>query len=123
MTPWLWPLFVCIQHYTGDVTIVPDIFLSDYMSILSNPTLQYIQRCSDQSERSTWKHISRLQGLCAAEFTIDQCLNDLRSQINRASSSLGKMNRISSFQAPRISDNNIDQHYNHYNNLHIPQVC
>jgi len=115
---------ILTQRYTGDVTIVPDIPLSDYMAILSNPTLSYINRCSDQSERSTWKHISRLQGLCATEFTIDQCLNDLRLQINRnTSSSLGKaMNRISSFQAPNTGNKATDQHYSHYNNLHIPQT-
>jgi len=110
---------ILTQRYTGDVTIVPDIPFKHYMAILSNPTLSYVRGCSDQSERSTWKHVSRLQALCATEFTIDQCLNDLRSQINRASSSLMKMNRIASFQAPNTGNKDVDQYYN---NLHIPQT-
>jgi len=109
------------QKYTGDVTMVPDIPISDYFRILSNPSLAYIQQCSDLSERATYKHVSRLQGLCATEFTIDQCLILLRSQLvigdtDGASPSVvgGGLNRISSFMAPHTNSK--------YNSLHIPQT-
>jgi len=121
------------QKYTGDVTIVPDVALKDYMGILSNPSLKYIQRCSRISSQSTWKHVSRLQGLCAVEFTIDRCLTQLRSQLVLTNaSSFKKLNRISSFQAPtkratnalsintniRTPSSTNEQYDNH---LHIPQ--
>lgn len=112
------------QRYTGDVTIVPDIRVADYMKILSNPTLAYIRRCADESERSSWKHISRMQGLCAAEFTIDQCLTHLRSQIGQ-SRSAHALGRVSSFQAPRTGARGNGARYWDQavaNNLHIPQT-
>jgi len=121
------------QKYTGDVTIVPDVVIKDYTGILSNPSYRYILRCADISEQSTWKHISRLQGLCAVEFTIDECLTHLRSQlVMDRSESFAKMNRVSSFMAPTkerkgggddvkqrkfVQDTQED-----YNTLHIPQT-
>merc|ERR1712228_170961 len=106
------------QKYTGDVTMVPDIPIADYFAILSNPSLAYIQQCSDLSERSTFKHLSRLQGLCATEFTIDQCLMRLRFQLiienNCNTSQTSGLNRIASFMAPHTNSK--------YNSLHIPQT-
>eukprot|EP01084_Bolivina_argentea_P218273 370434_1 len=85
------------QKYTGDVTIVPDIPITDYLYVLSNPTLPYIQKCAKLSAKSMYKHISRLQALCQVEFTIDACLNQLRLQLLINGNTLP---RVSSFQAP-----------------------
>eukprot|EP01083_Nonionella_stella_P091769 256632_1 len=100
------------QKYTGDVTIVPDIPATDYLRILSNPSLKYVNHCDHVSRKSTFKHISRLQGLCATEFTIDQCLKHLRSQLV---SHTVDIHRISSFEIPRPKSKT------RFNTLHIPQ--
>merc|ERR1712048_1373091 len=71
---------------------------------MGNATASQVKKCSDFSERATWKHISRLQGLCAVEFCIDECLKQLRSQLtmsgSQSSRKINSMNRISSFVAP-----------------------
>ena len=53
------------QKYVGDVTIIPDAPFNHFFSVLSNTSSELIRKCSDVSEKTTWKHVSRLQGLCA----------------------------------------------------------
>jgi predicted acylesterase/phospholipase RssA len=45
---------VLTQKYRGDITIVPDITLTDYMRLLSNPTPEWIKEASLKAERKTW---------------------------------------------------------------------
>eukprot|EP01084_Bolivina_argentea_P280457 479638_1 len=68
-----------VQTYTGDITIVPDISYQEYLQVLSNPSIEYVLKCTKISQKGAWKHISRLQGLCATEFKIDECLTYLRA--------------------------------------------
>ncbi|ETO31682.1 hypothetical protein RFI_05433 [Reticulomyxa filosa] len=66
------------QRYTGDVTVVPYVKSSDYLRLLTNPTDEHIQKCLRISERSAWEVMSRIEGLCAIEICLDDCLQTLR---------------------------------------------
>eukprot|EP01083_Nonionella_stella_P080316 220696_1 len=95
------------QKWTGDVTIVPSAQVHDYLGFFSNPTPNYVSRLSESGSRATFKHISRLQALCAIEFTIDSCLKKLRSQyyLNRiGGESFGQLNSAAPFVRPRNAE-------------------
>ncbi|ETO14325.1 hypothetical protein RFI_23048 [Reticulomyxa filosa] len=68
------------QRYTGDVTIVPDVKSSDYFKLLSNPSPNDVLQCIDLSQRAVWKMMSRIEGLCAIEICLDDCLQKLRAE-------------------------------------------
>ena len=76
------------QRYTGDVTIIPDVDVSDCLKLLSNPSDAYLEKCTKISMKSTWKHISQLQGLCTIEFCLDECLQGIRKQIQQVQQQL-----------------------------------
>lgn len=42
------------QKYSGDITIVPEIDYSDFLKVMSNPTLDYVLDCVHRGERATW---------------------------------------------------------------------
>jgi len=43
------------QQYKGDITIVPNVGLSDYSQLLSNPTKAMMRDCLYKSQRETWR--------------------------------------------------------------------
>ena len=132
------------QKYTGDVTIVPDILINDYLVLLSNPTNEFVQRCVKSSRKSCWKYLSRIKGLCCIEVHIDECLKQLRTQIiiNRVNSTNNMLKIINSnstkynnhkkglthcdsFKAPGIDVDYMNFDNNSSDNLsrlHIPQT-
>ena len=42
------------QKYTGDITIVPDVALTDYASIMDNPSVVSVRQKAKKMERATW---------------------------------------------------------------------
>ena len=42
------------QRYYGDITIVPDLGVDDYMKIVSNPTIEFLVNATLKGERATW---------------------------------------------------------------------
>jgi hypothetical protein len=42
------------QRYYGDITIVPDFGIDDYLNIVSNPTIQFLVDACLKGERATW---------------------------------------------------------------------
>lgn len=69
------------QKYVGDITIVPDVTLSDYPQLLVNPTAERLKACIQASEYSTWKLIPVIRGACEIEFTLDECVRRMRGMI------------------------------------------
>ncbi|KAI7861521.1 acyl transferase/acyl hydrolase/lysophospholipase [Spinellus fusiger] len=69
---------VMSQKYSGDITIIPDICYSDYLSILSNPTLEMVSEAVERGERATWPKMSIIRHHLQIELTIDAILYRLR---------------------------------------------
>jgi hypothetical protein len=42
------------QRYYGDITIVPDFGVEDYLNIVTNPTVEFLVDASLKGERATW---------------------------------------------------------------------
>lgn len=57
------------QKYSGDITIVPEIGYSDFLKVLSNPTIDYTMECVRRGEKATWP--SRCTFYLEIEPTVD----------------------------------------------------
>lgn len=70
------------QEYEGDITIVPDIDFSDYLSVISRTSLEYVRRAILRGSQATWTKLHRIRNNCLIEFTIDKIIKNLRSKLN-----------------------------------------
>ncbi|KAI8071607.1 putative esterase of the alpha-beta hydrolase superfamily [Gongronella butleri] len=66
------------QKYTGDITIVPDIGIADFFTVLTNPTEEYVSHAIRQGERATYPKMSMIYNHLQIELTIDDILYRLR---------------------------------------------
>ncbi|KAF9273661.1 hypothetical protein BGZ68_001325 [Mortierella alpina] len=66
------------QRYYGDITIVPDLGVDDYMKIVSNPTVEFLVNATLKGERATWSKISIIKNHCSIEHCLDDILYRLR---------------------------------------------
>ncbi|KAI8601247.1 acyl transferase/acyl hydrolase/lysophospholipase [Dissophora ornata] len=66
------------QRYYGDITIVPDLGVDDYLNIVSNPTVDSLVGATLKGERATWPKISIIKNHCSIEHTLDDILYRLR---------------------------------------------
>ncbi|KAF9366698.1 hypothetical protein BGX34_010373 [Mortierella sp. NVP85] len=68
------------QRYYGDITIVPDFGVDDYLNIVSNPTVEFLVDASLKGERATWPKISIIKNHCSIEHCLDDILYRLRTR-------------------------------------------
>ncbi|KAG0360782.1 hypothetical protein BGZ54_009389 [Gamsiella multidivaricata] len=66
------------QRYYGDITIVPDLGIDDYLNIVTNPTVQFLVDATLKGERATWPKISIIKNHCSIEHCLDDILYRLR---------------------------------------------
>ncbi|GJJ73529.1 TAG lipase / steryl ester hydrolase / phospholipase A2 / LPA acyltransferase [Entomortierella parvispora] len=66
------------QRYYGDITIVPNLGVDDYLNIVSNPTVDFLVDATLKGERATWPKISIIKNHCSIEHCIDDILYRLR---------------------------------------------
>lgn len=68
------------QRYMGDITIIPNIHISDYMKIVSNPTPESILAATLKGEKATWPKVSIMQNHLQIEIALDEMLYQCRLQ-------------------------------------------
>ncbi|KAF9405262.1 hypothetical protein BGZ94_003668 [Podila epigama] len=66
------------QRYYGDITIVPDMGVEDYINIVSNPTPDSLIASTLKGEKATWPKISIIKNHCSIEHCLDDILYRLR---------------------------------------------
>jgi predicted acylesterase/phospholipase RssA len=71
-------LAVLQQKYDGDITIVPELELSDLSGLFTDPSLEQIQRSIKKGERATWPLISVVWNQCKVELLLDQVLLQMK---------------------------------------------
>jgi predicted acylesterase/phospholipase RssA len=71
-------LSILSQRYDGDVTIVPDIAISDWVTLLSNPDKQFIKRAILRGEKSTWPKLSIIRNQMSIEMKLDAILYECK---------------------------------------------
>lgn len=64
---------------TGDVQITPKIYCTDFQSLISNPTPQFIDYCLHKGELAAWQKLPQVKMRCSIEFAIENILRSLSS--------------------------------------------
>eukprot|EP00002_Diphylleia_rotans_P036215 TRINITY_DN7959_c0_g1_i1.p1 TRINITY_DN7959_c0_g1~~TRINITY_DN7959_c0_g1_i1.p1 ORF type:complete len:575 (+),score=113.28 TRINITY_DN7959_c0_g1_i1:46-1770(+) len=83
---------ILTQPYMGDITIIPKPAFSDYIKVVSNPSISFVSSCTTLAERNTWPKVSLIQNMMLVEQCLEKCVRKLR----RAISEEGTMNRTRS---------------------------
>jgi hypothetical protein len=75
-------LSIFTQKYEGDITIKPlRIQLKSFQGLLSNPTSARVAAAIREGELETWKHLSIIKNHCDIEFTINECISTIKTQL------------------------------------------
>ena len=82
MTPVVRGISVLTQKYTGDINILPEIAPSEYLHMMSNPTIENILEATRSGERATWPKMSRLRNSVAIELALLQAIHVFRDRVN-----------------------------------------
>ncbi|RDL30982.1 Patatin-like phospholipase-containing protein [Venustampulla echinocandica] len=69
------------QKYSGDITILPQIYYKDFPRILKNPTSDFMVQACLSGERATWPKLSRVRNHCAVELALDAAVQQLRARV------------------------------------------
>ncbi len=72
---------VLSQKYSGDITILPEIYYRDFPRMLKNPTSDFMVQACLSGERATWPKLSRIRNHCAVELELDAAVQQLRARV------------------------------------------
>jgi TAG lipase/steryl ester hydrolase/phospholipase A2/LPA acyltransferase len=72
---------VLSQKYSGDITILPEIYYRDIPRMLKNPTPDFMVQACLSGERATWPKLSRIRNHCAVELELDAAVQQLRARV------------------------------------------
>jgi TAG lipase / steryl ester hydrolase / phospholipase A2 / LPA acyltransferase len=72
---------VLSQKYSGDITILPEIYYRDIPRMLKNPTADFMVQACLSGERATWPKLSRIRNHCAVELELDAAVQQLRARV------------------------------------------
>lgn len=91
---------VIAQQYSGDITILPDLRLTEINKILSNPTPKFLLDATVRGARATWPKLTLIKNHCSIEFALDKSISILRSRLisTRIASTLPLINSPSLLQ-------------------------
>ncbi|KAK9451586.1 acyl transferase/acyl hydrolase/lysophospholipase [Limtongia smithiae] len=71
---------VLAQKYSGDITILPEVYVSELPKILKNPTPQFLMDTRRRGQKATWPRISIIRNHCSVELALDAAIMELRSR-------------------------------------------
>jgi hypothetical protein len=63
-----------LQTYLADINIVPDLTLSDYSQLLSNPSHARLAHCIRAGELATFKKLAQIRDGLAIECALDKAV-------------------------------------------------
>lgn len=69
------------QQYSGDVTILPDYSIEDFLKIFGNPTPTFILDFILRGARASWPKVTVIKNHCGVEFALDKAISILRGRI------------------------------------------
>lgn len=98
------------QKYSGDITILPDLNIPDFLKIFSNPTPEFLLNFILKGARASWPKITIINNHCGVEFALDKEISYLRGRlIANANNRITFRNTISGRSAvnmDRLTDSN-----------------
>lgn len=72
---------ILTQKYSGDITILPDLRITELDKVLKNPTPQFILDAAVRGARSTWPKLGLIHNHCFVEFLLDKAISRVRSKL------------------------------------------
>eukprot|EP00158_Paraphelidium_tribonemae_P006464 Partr_v1_DN27830_c2_g1_i1_m23279 putative patatin-like phospholipase domain-containing protein len=69
---------ILTQRYYGDITIVPDVKMGDYLQLISNPSKETLWDAVMRGEKATWPQVSIIRNHCGVELVLDDIIYRLR---------------------------------------------
>lgn len=76
------------QNYSGDITILPDFKISDFVSIFDNPTPEFLLDFIFRGARAAWPKLTVIHNHCGVEFALDKAISTLRGKVITSSRKL-----------------------------------
>ncbi|KAF9166430.1 hypothetical protein DFQ26_007916 [Actinomortierella ambigua] len=104
--------FFLEEKVSGDVTIVPEVQLQDFKTLISNPTHASIQYWVLKGEQSTWPFLALLRFRLLIELALDRILLRLRAEAS-ASAALQQQG-----QQQQQHHHHHHQHHHHQGHSH-----
>ncbi|KAG0002899.1 hypothetical protein BGZ79_002099 [Entomortierella chlamydospora] len=77
------------EKVSGNVTIVPEVQIQDFLTLISNPTHKSIQYWILKGEQSTWPFLSMLKYRLMIELALDRILLRLREEASASAIQAG----------------------------------
>ncbi|RKP32983.1 patatin-domain-containing protein, partial [Metschnikowia bicuspidata] len=74
-------ILILTQQYSGDITILPDLSITDFLSLFSNPTPEFLMDFILKGVRAAWPKITIINNHCGVEFALDKEISVLRGRI------------------------------------------
>lgn len=74
------------QHYSGDITILPDFKTEDFLKIFKNPTPEFLLDFIIRGARASWPKVTVIYNHCGVEFALDKAISLLRGRLITSSS-------------------------------------
>lgn len=68
-----------MQPYAGDVTIMPDVRLSDLRKLMQNPTPELVRHLMYRGEMQTYPYVDSVRLNCSIERALDKCVEHIAS--------------------------------------------
>lgn len=72
---------VLAQQYSGDITILPQILLSELQQMFKNPTKDFFAHGRLRAARATWPKISVIRNHLAIELELDRSIHQLKTRL------------------------------------------
>ncbi|CAI5758495.1 unnamed protein product [Candida verbasci] len=109
------------QNYSGDITILPEYKVSDFIKLFHNPNPEFLLDFICRGAKASWPKVSIIHNHCSVEFALDRAITILKGKIitsekNRITSGV---KRSQSYNPKSKNQQNItlvtspdDQHHN-----------
>lgn len=75
-------LSILTQKYDGDITIIPDLSLTDVRLLFADPSREQIASSVRRGARATWPLVSIVWNQCRVEILLDQMLSKMKRKSN-----------------------------------------
>lgn len=69
------------QNYSGDITILPDFHVSDFLKIFNNPTPEFLLDFIVRGAKASWPKVTVINNHCGVEFALDKAISTLRGKL------------------------------------------
>lgn len=69
------------QNYSGDITILPDYHIRDFLYIFENPTAEFLLDFTTRGAKACWPKVTVINNHCGVEFALDRAISHLKGRL------------------------------------------